>query len=326
MKDQASKYKIKGPVESVIFEKTEMNITESNALTEAIKRIQVDEFLHNSEIWSPYELRFNKSGYLVLRKIFLSTELFFYDSNNQKKECKIFNTLFDIDEEKKPSEIITYVYYDDGLLKEEINQNYEYIDDLAEKLFISDSVESTQISEYYYNNAKQLIKNKKYSDSLKNLCVAIIHNKFDDVGNMIEQLKTSPVYTFGNYRKFFFYDSNNILIRKEWQSGSSIGFTETYRTSTPYSEDKIGLVEETNWTHHGEKITYSYKYNNLFDVTEIDIERKDLLNKNNPITSIDNIKYEYNYDQFDNWTQKNKFINGILSKTEKRIMTYFQNT
>ena len=322
MIEKIDKHKLRGSVKLIVFDENSTSSENSNI---------IDPEGAPDIISCVKELSFNQDGLLTEKRDFYGLTIYLYDSLLRKHEAKTFS---EINNNGNPKKRVEYKYNEKGLLSELVILNYEvwehdlkseYVELEPTIYKIMDLPLSTEIIVYFYDDNNKLIELRKYDDSKKLECNYIVYNQYDAQGNIISQTKKYPNGTeFGNDIKKFHYNAENLLVKKEWIESSSLRLIETSTNSNPYSEDKFGLYEKTNWVNrHSVHTSHSFEYNDFSDLIKIKIELRDILQESNPIIETSIRTYEYTYDSLGNLTQRQELINGIKFKTEIRTIEYF---
>lgn len=311
------KYQLNGKVKSVKYftEKNSNELLQENI--DKLSRIEADEFLHESFEFQLSEILFNEFGNVIYLKNKIEEFYFYYDDFKKITICKVFS----YPSKDKPSKIINYTYNSLNQIIQEVVLDYQKCDDFTGEWFISDDCYCSVVRNYSYDEKNRIVELKEFSDEQKTQCIMSLKNTFDSHDNIIEQKKRS-IYDFGNYHKYFVYDSNNRLCKKQWEYHSASGITETYRNLSDYNENVIYMTEKTKWNHFGASITHHFKYNEHDSVIEIIVNRLDNQGGNSIITN-DILSFEYLYDTNYNWYLKRHLINGQEIQTDKRQIEYY---
>jgi hypothetical protein len=265
-------------------------------------------------------LKFDEFGRIVLIYMGGIKVQCFYDEEGPLKECFIQTPGYG-----EPNEKTYYDYNSCGLISKETRYNYGvWIDDFESDLRTEIKEEGvlSEIIKRFYNPDNRLIKIVKYNNKEVK---QTINNKYDLNGNIIEQINIHKNGSFGNYHKYFEYNSKNLVVKKQWKYWFSNAITDTVVTMNNYEE--YCLVDNTRWGNKNIVSTvFTAKYNHNSDLVELAMIVEQT-SDGKVISEVSRtIFYEYLYDEYDNWISKTGSINGVdVVKVERKINYYGNN-
>jgi len=192
----------------------------------------------------------------------------------------------------------------------------------------------------YINYYKDKLLVKKYSEFDKNTTLY----KYNDLGKTTKVKITNEDNVYKNKNINYEYDSNNRVIEKNYDFKNS----PTYKTKTKYVYQKDAHIK-INFAYRDNmktNVDFEYvkfdKFNNIIEKKEYNPLKydKELLELGNDKIIIDKIlleiknptndwiiyqgKYQYEFDENNNWTTKTIFTNDKQPKYQlKRVIEYY---
>jgi hypothetical protein len=183
------------------------------------------------------------------------------------------------------------------------------------KQFFRGKLSHSGIADFEYNNNGQLAIENYYTilDST-NIRVEYHYND-----TLISKIKSITYYETerNDFEENYFYRPNNKLKYRELKSITidTIRKDTVYKQFTKFIHDENGYLVESDWTSSIED----------FDKKEIYVNNrkgfvKELISINRYNSKIDTIRYEYEFDDKDNWILTKEFIKDSLVEITKRII------
>lgn len=139
---------------------------------------------------------------------------------------------------------------------------------------------------------------------------AIHSREYDSKGNRVSEIHKSPDSIVLSKRLFEYDNKNNVVKETELRQDGSVKVEMDFKY-----DDSGRLIESKSISEDWGNIPYTIEYTQYGDVASRSWVDGD--------AGTQRVVYEYDYDEFGNWTNREKYDNGALIYVQKRVMEYY---
>lgn len=230
---------------------------------------------------------------------------------------------------------ITYQEYFDNFgksqqyIKNEYNDKEQRVKSVSENYLTSSK--STETAEFNEKGEK-ILANVIFNDTLNFKAIF----EYNDHRNLITQVNIQNGDTTSDSFEYKYNDNGKILWKKQIEN-SEYGTNEYYNK---FKYDQTGnLIELINKSEHFGEMKSTYEYDRKNRIEKITQYKLDKIEKETSFDKFYNqilvkffvnetlnkeIKYEYNFDNIGNWTERKVFLKEYSGKNKKYILIFVE--